>query len=187
MSRQMEFFVYVISVFTLGTAICGSQSPQTPLHSGNVFPALTAETLTGKIIELPAMTAGQPVVIVFSFSRTAGKDAQAWTEHLSKDSAHVQIYTIILLESVPRLFRRAALSGIKSGMPSSVQDHTVVLYKDEALWKQRLAVSDGDRAYLFVLGSDGQIRWTNSSAFADAPCERLRATVQMLEQGQLRR
>ena len=187
MTRHTAFFLYVIGVSTLGTAICGSQSPQKPLHSGDVFPPLTAQALTGKMLELPAMTAEQPVVVVFSFSRTAGKDAQAWTEHLSKDSAHVQIYTIIVLESVPRLFRGAALSGIKSGMPSSAQDHTVVLYKDETLWKQRLAVSDGDRAYLFVLGPDGHIRWTNSSAFADAPCERLRATVRMLEQDQLRR
>ena len=68
----------------------------------------------------------------------------------------------------------------------SAQDHTVVLYKDETLWKQRLAVSDDERAYLFVLGPNGHIRWTNSSAFADAAYERLRATVLMLEQGQLR-
>jgi hypothetical protein len=42
-------------------------------------------------------------------------------------------FQVIVLESVPKLFRGAALSGIKSGMPIAVQELTIVLYQDEEL------------------------------------------------------
>ena len=52
-------------------------------------------------------------------------------------------------------------------MPSSVQDRTIVLYHDEALWKQRLAVSEDSRAYVLLLGSDSRIQWKNEGPFKD--------------------
>jgi hypothetical protein len=53
-------------------------------------------------------------------------------------------------------------------MPLAVQDRTIVLYRDEQLWKQRLAVKDESRAYLVLLDPSGTIRWINSGAFSDA-------------------
>jgi hypothetical protein len=47
-------------------------------------------------------------------------------------------------------------------MPLAVQDRTILSYKDAAVWKRRLSVSDDNRAYLFLLTSDGHIRWSNS-------------------------
>jgi len=85
---------------------------------------------------------GNPVAVVFSFSRIGGNDARAWSEHLSKDFPDLSTNTIILLESVPSLFRGMALSGTKTALPLSMQDRTVVMYKDEVLWKERLEVSD---------------------------------------------
>jgi hypothetical protein len=46
-------------------------------------------------------------------------------------------------------------------------------YKNEAIWKQRLAVSDDNRAYLFLLTTDGHIRWSNSAAFTEPDYQRL--------------
>jgi len=39
-----------------------------------------------------------------------------------------------------------ALSGTKTALPLSMQDRTVVMYKDEVLWKERLEVSDERKA-----------------------------------------
>jgi len=72
--------------------------------------------------------------VIFSFSKTAGNDARSWNERLSKDfPKDVPSFTIIMLESVPKLFRGMALSGIKGSMPIAMQDRTLVLYRDETL------------------------------------------------------
>ena len=47
------------------------------------------------------------------------------------------------------------------------QDRTIVLYHDETLWKQRLAISEDSRAYVLLLGSDGRIQWKNQGAFKE--------------------
>jgi hypothetical protein len=106
--------------------------------------------------------------VIFSFSKAAGNDARSWNERLARDfPGDVPRFTIIVLESVPKLFRGMALSGIKSSMPSSMQDRTIVLYRDETLWKQRLAVSEDNRAYVLLLGSEARIQWRSESAFTE--------------------
>jgi len=170
--------VFLMAV-TLGTTSATGAS--TPLRPGDAFPNFSGQTLTGKTLDLPSVTAGKPVAAVFSFSRTGGRDARAWSEHLSKEFPNLSINTIILLESVPSLFRGMALSGIKTGMPLSMQDRTVVMYKDEVLWKERLEVTDENRAYLVLLGPDGHIRWSNTTAFTDAAYIQLHEELRKLQ------
>jgi len=91
-----------------------------------------------------------------------------WNERLAGDFPDtVSTYGVIQLESAPKIFRRLAISGIKSSMPVSVQNRTIVLYRDEQLWRQRLAVKDESRAYVVLLDQSGTIRWINSGGFSD--------------------
>jgi ATP10 protein len=143
-------------------------SDASPLQRGQALPQISGPALTGRSIELPAAANGKPAVVIFSFSKAAGNDARSWNERLSRDfPGDAPSFTIIVLESVPKLFRGMALSGIKSSMPSSVQDRTIVLYRDEMLWKQRLAFSEDSRAYVLLLGSDGRIQWKNEGPFKE--------------------
>jgi hypothetical protein len=182
MLRQIKFLLLAACALALTSVASASQAALIPLHSGDIFPQCSGKTLTGKTLELPSTTVGKTAVVVFSFSRTGGRDSRVWSEHLSKDFPDLSINTIILLESVPKLFRGMALSGIKKAMTSSImQDRTVVLYQDEALWKHRLAVTDDNRAYLVLLGSDGHIRWNNSAAFSDGAYAQLKNEIQILQ------
>jgi hypothetical protein len=163
------------------TVYAGGPPKASPLLAGDPFPRCTEQTLTGKPLDLPAAAAGRPALVVFSFSRAAGKDASLWNERLSRDFPNaVNAYTIILLEAVPKLFRGKALSGIKSGMPLFIQDRTIVLYHDEDLWKQRLAVYDDSRAYVVLLDLGGHIRWNNSGAFSESEYARLKNELERL-------
>jgi hypothetical protein len=169
--------------------IIGAQIPkllsalpnEAPLQVGSGFPRFSGQTLTGKSLDLPAAAAGRPVVVVFSFSKSAGQDAHKWNENLSRDFPNVPAYTLIELQSVPKLFRGMALAGIKS-MPVSMQDRTVVLYQNEDLWKERLAVSDETRAYVVLLGPGGHIRWRNRGRFAEFEYAALRGVLATLFQ-----
>ena len=86
--------------------IIGAQIPkllsalpnEAPLQVGSGFPRFSGQTLTGKSLDLPAAAAGRPVVVVFSFSKSAGQDAHKWNENLSRDFPNVPAYTIIELQ-----------------------------------------------------------------------------------------
>lgn len=106
-----------------------------------------------------------------------GRDAQLWTQHMMNDDAHLAIYTAIFLESVPGLFRAMAVSGIKEGMPATLQDRTVLLYRDEDLWRRRLQVDNNRHACVMLVGPTGRIRWMTSGPFADAPYSELRKSM----------
>ncbi|HEY1526045.1 MAG TPA: hypothetical protein VGH51_07390 [Candidatus Angelobacter sp.] len=162
---------FVIPAFWLGAPPSDASS----LQRGETLPQVSGQTLTGRTIELPAAARGKPAVVIFSFSKAAGNDARSWNERLSRDfPKNVPSFTIIMLESVPKLFRGMALSGIKGSMPGSMQDRTMVLYRDETLWKQRLAFSMDNRAYVILLGPDGRIAWRSEGAFAEAAYAQLR-------------
>jgi len=137
------------------------------LKPGDALPTLAGLTVAGKPLDLPKAAAGKVAVVIFSFSRGGGRDAQNWAQHLSKDDPHLPIYTAIFIESVPRMFRAIAVSGIRNGMPPDMLDQTLLLYQQQTSWEQRLQVKDESYACVLVLDESGRIRWISFGPFAD--------------------
>jgi hypothetical protein len=148
-----------------------------PLQPGNALPALSGQTLSGKLLELPAAARNHVSVAIFSFSRAGGRDARKWAQQLSKDDPHVAIYNVIFLESVPRVLRSVVVSGIRNQMPSTMRDQTVFLYQQQTSWEQRLHIEDTDYACVVVLGRTGLIRSVSSGPFTDAIYARVQAAL----------
>jgi ATP10 protein len=168
MHRRHFFFASLsISLFLL-SAHSAAQPGQSYLKPGDILPPLAGQALTGKWLDIALVFGDNPAVVVFSFSRAGGRDAQLWTQRLLKDDPHLAIYIVIFLESVPGLFRVMAVSGIKDGIPPALQDRTILLYRDEDLWRQRLQVANERHACVMLLGPIGRVRWMTSGPFADA-------------------
>jgi hypothetical protein len=177
----LGFLIAGVSLLLLRAAM--SQSAMQPLRLGDAFPQFSGQTITGETVELPGATSGKVALVVFSFSRAAGKDARSWNEHLFKDFSNsnfvtVPGYQIIELESVPKPFRAVAVASMRSAMPHAVQDRTILVYQDEALWKQRLGANDDAHAYIILLGADGRIRWSNSASYSDSGYEQLKSAIE---------
>jgi len=176
MNKRTEILRWVF-LASLGAAIAS-----TSLKPGDVMPTLSGETLSAKPIQLPLADKVAARLLVFSFSREAGSDSRLWTEHLAKDpsTAALIVFRVIMLQSVPRLFRGAAASGIKSGLPQSLWDKTILVFRDETLWKQYLAVSNAKCSYLLLMDADNRIRWLSPGPYTDAGYEDLRREVNRL-------
>jgi ATP10 protein len=145
------------------------QAQTAPLHTGDALPPVSGQTLSGKQLMLPADAAGKPAVVSFSFSRTGGKDSSQWSEHVEKDFPAVgHPYTLMMIEAAPKFVRGMIISGSKKGMTPAAQDRCIAMEKDEDIWKQRIGFTTDDRAYVFLLGPDGRIRWRSSGAFTDS-------------------
>ena len=181
MMPRYSVFVLLMAFLVSPPLVNAAQPDAGYVRAGDLFPHISGKTLSGRSLELPAAATGKPAVVLFSFSRAAGKDAHLWNQYLAKEfSSAVPVCEVVVLESVPKLFRGMAVSGIKSSMPLSRQDRTIVLYQDEKLWKLRLAVSDNNRSYVVLLGPDGRIRWSNSAAYSDSEYARLKNEIELL-------
>jgi hypothetical protein len=167
----------VLVMFCLASA--RGEPVQPPFKLGDTLPPLAGQTVTGNPLTLPSANDTRAVVI-FSFSRAGGRDAQNWAQRLSKDDPHLPLYTAIFLESVPRLFRSMAISGIRSGMPQAMQDRTLLLYQQQSFWEQRLHVTDERYASVIVLGPGGHLRWITSGPFADSLYLELRKQIRAI-------
>lgn len=178
MRRSVVIVGLSVSALLLFARASGSPG-QLPLKIGDTLPPLAGQALIGKSLNLPGDT-GDPSVMIFSFSRAGGRDAQNWAQRILKDNPQETIHTVIFLESVPRLFRAMAVSGIRSGMPLAMQDRTILMYGDEALWKQRFQITDEGRAFVMLLGAGGHIRWLGSGPFAETPYLELRKHIRTL-------
>ncbi|MHB1938026.1 MAG: hypothetical protein ACYCOR_15760 [Acidobacteriaceae bacterium] len=183
MRRLATSIAVVIGVLVLAQPIPAAQSTAAALHVGAAFPTFTGQTITGLSVRLFGAVSNKPAVLVFSFSRAAGNDARKWSDRLATDfRCTISAYGIIQLESEPKIFRRLAVAGIKTSMPVSVQNRTIVLYRDEEAWKQQLAVTDASRAYVVAIDQAGTIRWVNSSSFSDASYRSLKNELETLLQ-----
>lgn len=136
------------------------------LKYGDPFPSITGQTPSGEQIELPGAASGKPAIMILSFSRAGGHDSQRWSQHLLKDAPGLPIYTVIFLESVPRPFRGMAASGIRMGMPATMQERTILLYQDAKAWERKLQLADEDHACLVLLDANEGIEWMSSEAFS---------------------
>ena len=93
-----------------------AQSATLALNLGDVLPDISGQTPSGGSLRLSDVVAGKTSVVVFSFSKTAGKDARLWNDHLYKDYGSNRLVagsTVIMLEAAPRLLRGIIVSDSK--------------------------------------------------------------------------
>jgi hypothetical protein len=157
-------------------ALLAGPAPPEPLKPGSILPEVTGETLAGQTATLPAAVQGQTALIVFTFSREAGADAQKWVERFLRDFGSrpgVSSFSVMMLQSVPGLLRGIVSSQIKKGMPAALHDRVLRVYRDEEVWRKRLSASSEGQAYLVLLDPEGRIRWLSRAHFSETTYERL--------------
>lgn len=151
-----------------------------PLKVGDMLPDISGETLAGGILKLPNDASGKIALLVSSFTKKGGQDAQRWAMRCSlefAENSNVICYSAIFLESVPRLFRGFVISGIKKGIPKDKHSNAIRVTKDEKLWKERMGVSNNDVAYLILLDRSGKIIWMHGERFNDRDFAHLKEQI----------
>ena len=144
------------------------------------LPPVEGQDLLGKTVSLPAAAAGQAAILVIGFTHASQNQTKAWSQRLEKQfpaPAPVRIYSIAVLEDVPKLVRGMAVHGIKSGVPAEQRGRFLLVYHHEAELKQSAGFAAPDDAYLLVLDPAGAVRWRFHGPVTDSAIEQLLAQL----------
>jgi hypothetical protein len=163
--------------------VLGAGVMDVPLRIGDAFPRLTGEAISGRAIEVPAQKPTTPVVVVMSFSRAAGTEAQQWDELLTRDRTNgdVEVIVVAEIQSVPRLIRRTVAYAIRRGVPQSLRDRMIVLDHDDEAWRTRLSVKSTEHAYAVLVDTAGKVGWLSDERSIDDNVARLREAAGRLK------
>jgi hypothetical protein len=150
------------------------------LQPGSPLPSFEGESLSGKTISLPGASAGKPTLLVFSFSKEGGEKSTPWMNAWVKEYGsgdRIAYYSVAMLEAAPRLIRGLIRSGMKKGMPPAIQDRSVLLYKDDKVWRTRLGVTKDDAPFVVLLDAKGQVQTIRTGAYDSALAEAIRSKL----------
>lgn len=129
------------------------------------LPTLHGTTLSDHPITLPADISGKPFVLIFGFSKDAGLQSHDWTTRLHAGVAPtLPVYTVAMLEAVPRFLRATVVRSITRGMPVTARDVTISVFAGESDWKRLLHFNRSTDAYVVLVDATGQIRATYEGA-----------------------
>ena len=132
------------------------------------FPSIEGQNLREHRVKLPD---GKPSVVVMGFTHGSQTQTKAWTQRIG---TQLPLYSIAVLEDVPRLVRGMASHGIKSGVPENQRERFLLVYHNEKELKEAAGFSTPDDAYVLLVDSTGAIRWKLHGPVTDAAMEQLK-------------
>lgn len=178
------------AAFAVACAVASASqvAMERPLRVGDQFPHLVGRSLTDRTIDLPIIGADKPTVVILSFSRDGGADARKWADRLSLEAYHVatDLMVVVELESVPRLLRGSVKYMIRRGVPQSLRGRMLILDRDEAAWRDRLAAKSAARSYAVLVDSAGNVRWMSDGPYDDAQVASAMSAIRALKAGATR-
>lgn len=144
---------------------------ESPLSSGIPFPPLEGKSLLGANVTIKAdgKTAN---VFVLSFSNDAYKAATAWIDGCRanvpppvssaaspKPQRAVVCYDVRFMQNLPRVMRRFMEGRTRGGIPATRHGQTILVYKNEEDWSDRLTViyDQKDQPYVVFVAADGRV------------------------------
>ena len=161
-----------IGALVLGHVLVAVSSRRTgsaTFQAWRTLPPLAGHTVAGNQLDLPsAANRIQSLSLSSPSAAPGGRDAQNWAQRLSKDDPHLPFYTAIFLESVPRLFRSIAVSGIRSGMPRPCRIDAAPLSATELPGNRDCTSRTKATPACWCLVQAGISEWITSGPFADS-------------------
>ena len=142
-------------------------------------PVTHATALDKSVVSFPG-NAGKPLVLLISFSHKGEKECDSWNHRLKPDYIHesrVDYYELADFEGVPSFVMSFILHGMRRKISKDEHAHFVPFYSGEAQWKQLVAYSSPEDAYLVVADAAGHVLWQEHGPLSNVKYSELQAVV----------
>ena len=144
-------------------------------QTGEVFPMLIGQTLSGEVIDLPESVQEKYTIIGVAFSKNSQEQFESWVNPvynkfiaktgMMDDLYDVNAYFIALFTGA----KKSAMDGVMKRMKAKSDENIfpyVLFYKGEIeMYKQKLKLDDKSKAYVFLLDSVGKIVYSTSGIY----------------------
>ena len=153
------------------------------LHTGEPFPELKAQALSGRATTLPQDAQGKVAFLVLGFSQAGGKTAEAWSKRFErdfKDDPRVTHYSLAMIGGMGKIAKPFIEGGMKKSMPPAQYDYMISFYSNTDSWKKRVGFNGPDDAYIVVLDSNGNVRYLHGGPLEDSAYVNAAAAVRAL-------
>lgn len=159
------------------TGLLSSASAQV----GNMFPALTGETLNDEKKTIPSATKGKNTIICIAYSSDSENDLRLWLQPAyDKFIAGVELmpydvnlYFIPMFTGVNIAGAGKAKKQLKEETDKDLQPHVLFYSGDIDNYRKELKMDKKDVPYIFVLDKDGKIIYATSGAYTDKKMEEI--------------
>lgn len=142
---------------------------------------LPVEMLDGRKVMMPNGLPGRPVLLLVGFTRESSADVSAWYRSVGKDAViadAVEIYQVVVLEDVPKLFRNFAINSIRKDVPEKMHGHFALVTEQSAGWKSLVSYANANSPYVLLLDKKRNIVWRSDVAVDRASLQALRSEVE---------
>lgn len=160
----------LVAGFVLAAPVQKTSNPATPPVAAPAakpqatlapaWPATECDTLSEDKVTIPAAFQGQPVVVVWSFSRAGGEKTRDWMAQLQAKG--IPVWSAAMLESAPRLVRGFIRGGMRKTIPTQLHNHTLLLYQGDKEWRRRLQLNDPELPLVVVLNAKAETIYAKS-------------------------
>ena len=148
--------------------------------------ALPTRALTGDRLVIPEDLPGRPSLLIVGFSRDSKSQTAAWSKRIEADpqlKGSILTYRVITLEDVPSPLRGFVTRSIRKEVPEPLQGSFLVVTEQTDAWKQWLAFSSPDAAYMALLDAGHQVVWRAVGELTDTLFQALQLEVAKLNGG----
>lgn len=132
---------------------------------------------------MPAAARGRIAIVIAGFTQASSKASEAWQKRVTQDfgsDPKYVIYSVAILEDVPRLIRGLVTGSMRKGTPAARQDTFLYTFQEEKEWKRVAGYSEKDDAYVMVIDPRGELQMAihgaNTEGQYGALRERLKAS-----------
>jgi hypothetical protein len=138
------------------------------------FPAIQAENLLGKKVELPAAVSRHLTLFIIGFTHASQAQTKAWAARLESE---FNPYSIAVLQDAPRLVRGMAVRGIKSEVQERNRDHFLLVFQGEQELKHATDYDRPEDAYVLLVDPGGLIQMRSHGPVSDTAVEEIRSRI----------
>lgn len=172
----MNMCRYLAATAMVWMAVAAAVSAQSkgpkPIATGDAFPRLEGEFLTGRKAILPDAATGKTALVLLGFTYQSRFSVESWADRVRPAFAqrpNTTFFEVPVLGGMARLGKWFIDSGMRSGTPRELHENVITVWGGVDRWKALMNVRSTaqDDAYVVLIDPKGQVLWLHHGNCTD--------------------
>ncbi|MGA1488230.1 MAG: hypothetical protein ACO4B4_09105 [Planctomycetota bacterium] len=169
--------VTTLVLLSLGLSSCSSPIPRRD-PTGEVFPSVVGQALSGESVRIPEDFAGRPIVLLVGYKQSTQFDLDRWLLGLSQAEVPVDVREIPTIAGlVPGMIGGWIDGGMRRGIPSEDWGSVVTVYRGASAIQEFTGTENPMPGRILLLDPSGEVIWFHDRGYSVGSLNRLREAL----------